>query len=192
MLKEYHPFDSFIPYKCRYLILGSFPGKEFTQEENNILSYDSWYYGTKSNLFWKLISDIYNVILITIDNKTNLLNTLKIGISDIIQSCKRKNNNNSDYNLIDIDYKKDEIINILLSNPIEKVYFTSIFVERNFSKNIIPINNTFIQIANKTIEAYTLFSPSNAANRRRGKPTLTYDMRKAQYKFLLPVLNNYS
>ena len=55
---ETHPFQPFIPANAVILIVGSFPGRDITQK---ILEEDDWFYGTKRNQFWNIISGVYNV-----------------------------------------------------------------------------------------------------------------------------------
>ena len=56
---ETHPFGSFVPAGAKYLILGSFTGKQavrgtaFTDE-----NYD-WFYGVKRNQFWPILEEVY-------------------------------------------------------------------------------------------------------------------------------------
>lgn len=127
---EKHPFEDFIPDSCELLILGSFPGKQSTQ----IKSEDDWFYGAKRNQFWKIIELVYDADLTLKVDKQNLFKNLKIGITDIISSCERKENKNTDNNLINKLYNK-KIIHILETNPIKKVLFTSKNVFKEFTEN---------------------------------------------------------
>ncbi len=127
---EKHPFENFIPDSCELLILGSFLGKESTQAKRE----DDWFYGANRNQFWKIIELIYNSNFNNKIEKQNLFNNLKIGITDIISSCERKENNNSDNNLTNKTYN-NKIVDILSTYPIKKVLFTSKNVYKEFSEN---------------------------------------------------------
>jgi len=105
---EIHPFEAFVPPKARYLILGSFVSNARDP------SYD-WYYSSKRNQFWPIIEKVYKTKLADKKAKQNLFRKLNIAITDIIVSCQRRDGNS----------KEDKI---------EKIYFTSRFVEKQFKK----------------------------------------------------------
>src|SRR5690554_2438378 len=132
---ENHPFNAFIPKSSEVLILGSFPGKESTQNKRE----NDWFYGANRNQFWKIIELVYDVKLNNIVDKQNLFNKAKIGITDIISSCGRANNDNSDKNLINKTYNKD-IVNITINQQIKKILFTSKNVYKEFIKNFDEIH----------------------------------------------------
>lgn len=139
---EKHPFPPFIPKKCKVLIVGSFPGKESTQEKRQ----DDWFYGANRNQFWKLLENVYKLELKTKDDKKNLFDKAKIGITDIIESCVRKENSNSDSNLINKVYNS-KLTEIIKSNPIEKILFTSKGVNKEFCQHFIfPENVSLITL----------------------------------------------
>ena len=145
-MTETHPFESFVPDSCEVLILGSFPGKESTQIKRE----DDWFYGANRNQFWKIIELVYDVNLKNKIDKQMLFKDLKIGITDIISSCERKENRNSDDNLNNRTFNS-KISDILKANPIKKVLFTSKYVYQEFADNFPkPIE----------VELVTLPSPS--------------------------------
>jgi hypoxanthine-DNA glycosylase len=128
---ETHPFKAFIPENVIAIIVGSFPGKEVT---HRILSEDEWFYGSKRNQFWKIISKAYETDLPTKTQKQNLFKKHGIGIVDIFLKVKRKEDNNMDSNL-EIVELNDKAIKIVLQNPnIKSIFFTSKFVEKAFMK----------------------------------------------------------
>jgi hypoxanthine-DNA glycosylase len=128
---ETHPFKAFIPENVIAIIVGSFPGREVT---HRILSEDEWFYGSKRNQFWKIISGAYETDLPTKMQKENLFKKHGIGIVDIFLKVKRKADNNMDSNL-EIVELNDKAIKIVLQNPnIKSIFFTSKFVEKAFMK----------------------------------------------------------
>lgn len=128
---ETHPFEPFVPQNATTLILGSFPGREQTQNQPDE---DQWFYGAKRNQFWKIISSVYDVQLSSKDDKQKLFEKHGIGITDIFLEVRRKDNSNSDSNLEIIKYN-NEIIGEIIKNPkIKSIFFTSKFVESNFCK----------------------------------------------------------
>lgn len=124
---EIHPFGYFAPKNSKYLILGSFTGKDYSNDSE----YD-WFYSSKRNQFWQILRNVYDLPLSSKKEKTNLFSKLHIAISDIIYSCERKNGNNLDNNLINITYNREIIKYILDKNNIIRIYFTSKFVEKSY------------------------------------------------------------
>lgn len=172
---ETHPFGIFVPANTKYLILGSFSGRQsakgtaFTDE-----SYD-WFYGTKTNQFWPIMEKVYGVNLKNKENKQDLLTSLDIGIADIISSCERRQGNNSDANLVNIVYAVEAIQQIFSSKKIEKVFFTSRFVERKFKKVFEDIIKE-----NISTEFITLPSPS------RRYVQINFEEKVRRFKEVLP------
>lgn len=170
---ETHPFGNFVPQNAQYLILGSFTGQR--SEEDIFNGYD-WFYGTKRNLFWPIIQDVYGLKLINKQQKQELFSRLGIAITDIILSCERKTKSNLDMNLINI-VLNDEVANILKNNKIKQIFFSSRFVEKLFRKHFKNLISEY-----PGIELTTLPSPSPryAAMSRTQKVT--------RYRELLPKL----
>lgn len=138
---EIHPFKPFIPKGAKYLILGSFPGKGQTEKT---VSETDWFYGAKRNTFWKIIEEVYQTELKTTSAKQQLFTSLKMGIADIILKAVRTANTNSDDNLQVIEYNEKAIRQILDSNKIEMIFFTSQFVYKLFKKLLPGVMNTIV------------------------------------------------
>jgi len=166
-MTEIHPFGNFVPKNAKYLILGSFPGKP---DE----SYD-WFYSNKRNQFWLILGKVYKQKLDTKEKKQKLFRRLKIAITDIIFSCERKKNSNLDTNLVNITYNVNAIQKILETQKIERIFFTSRFVEKLFKKAFPDYLNLF-----PTTYQYLLPSPSP----RYARMSLTDKV--IEYKKLLP------
>lgn len=128
---EPHPFEPFVPDNVTTLILGSFPGKEQTQNKSDK---DQWFYGAKRNQFWKIISAVYNKELSSKAEKQELLRKYGIGVTDILLKIRRKNNSNLDTNLEIIEYNDKNLITIIENPQIKTIFFTSKFVETHFYK----------------------------------------------------------
>lgn len=126
---EIHPFKAFVPENATTLIVGSFPGREVT---HRVLDKEEWFYGSKRNQLWKIISGVYKTDLQTRTEKQNLFKAHGIGMVDIFLRIKRKEDNNMDSTLEVIEFN-DKEITIILQNPlIKKIFFTSKFVEKKF------------------------------------------------------------
>lgn len=167
---ETHPFGSFVPKNSRYLLLGSFPG---TSGKDNL---EYWFYGTKTTQFWSILENVYGVKLQNRKSKEKLLRQRKMAISDIIYKCERKSGNSLDTNLTNITYNNKIIEKILRENRIEKIYFTSRFVENKYRTKFKYLIEKY-----PDIELITLPSPSPryAAMKKEEKIK--------RYKALLPM-----
>jgi hypoxanthine-DNA glycosylase len=174
---ETHPFGIFAPPGSKYLILGSFAGKEAIKGQSFYDPTYDWYYGTKRNQFWPIIEAVYGVKLENLTHKKGLFEKLGIAIADIIYQCERGAGSNLDSNLKNIVFNEEPIRKILESNKIEKIFFTSRYVERIFTPNF---RNVMYQ--HPLIELVCLPSPSP----RFAKMTL--DQKTEKYRELLPLL----
>lgn len=150
---ETHPFPAFVPGNSRTLILGSFPGKESTQEKKRP---DDWYYGANRNQFWKILELVYGRELRSQRDKQKLFEDYGIAITDIIKSCKRAEGSSADKNLTEKVYNTEVIKKIIEGNNIEKILFTSKGVEKEFTTHIEP------HIRNRQYQKIVLITPSPA------------------------------
>lgn len=147
---ETHPFPPFVPVKAKYLMLGSFTAKRGDEDE----LYD-WFYVTKRNQFWPIIEQVYGIKLTDKQAKQKLFSDLGIAITDIIFQCERRDGNSLDANLINFVYNTPAITKMLRENKIEKIFFSSRFVEKEFRKRFKNLIAEFPEI-----ELITLPSPS--------------------------------
>jgi hypoxanthine-DNA glycosylase len=167
---EIHPFGDYVPDNARYLLLGSFIAKKAP----NDAQYD-WYYSSKRNQFWPILEIVYDRELRDKASKERLLAEKRLAMSDIILQCERRDGNSLDANLINIVYNIEGITTVLRNNAIEKIFFTSRFVEQAFRKLFKDLMLELPQL-----ELITLPSPSPRYAR------LTKQEKAAIYKELLP------
>jgi hypoxanthine-DNA glycosylase len=128
---ETHPYEAFVQDNSTILILGSFPGIDQTRKRND---FEEWYYSAKRNKFWAILENVYATTLSSVSDKKNLLSEKGIAITDIILKAKRSKEGNLDQYLFDIEYNTDAIKSIIDSGKINRIYFTSQFVEKHFRK----------------------------------------------------------
>lgn len=128
---ETHPFKPFVPANPTVLIVGSFPGREITQQK---IEDGKWFYGTKRNQFWDIISGVYAIELKTAADKKELFTRKGIAIADIILQARRNARNNSDTNLEIITYNDKAIKKIVDATSFKSIFFTSKFVGKHFLK----------------------------------------------------------
>lgn len=152
---ETHPFGNFVPPKAKYMILGSFTGRQAVKGKSaSDASYD-WFYGTKTNQFWPILEVVYKLELKDKASRQQLFANLGIAVADIIYRCERKEGNNLDANLINIAYNTEALAKILETNKIQTIFFSSRFVEKKFKQ----VCRALIE-KHPAIELITLPSPS--------------------------------
>ena len=174
---ETHAFGNFVPENAKYLILGSFTGRQAVKGTNATDNSYDWFYGTKRNQFWPIFEGVYEVELRDLSSKQGLFTKLGIAIADIIYQCERIKGNNLDTNLTNIVYNIEGVTEILENHPIQKIYLSSRFVEVRFKKVFKDIINDHPAIA-----LFTLPSPSPRYAQ------MNKEQKIARYKELLPQL----
>lgn len=151
---EIHPFGCFVPKNAKYLILGSFTTKEAydTAKKKDYV----WFYSNGGrNMFWPIMETIYGRELKTRKQMQDLLTAKKIGLGDIILQCERRKHSNLDIHLTNVIYAIEDITSVLRNNPIQKIFFTSRYVEKEFKKKFKDLILEYPKI-----ELVTLPSPS--------------------------------
>ena len=200
-----HPFEPFVSKNTKTLILGTFPGKDFT-DPNKENDKEDWYYGNKRNEFWELIE--YALCckensLKTIKEKKEVLEKHNIGITDIVKKAIRTENNNSDKNLEVMEtndlnslldkYKGIDTI-VLTSKDMYKKFLKKYYVETDDAilkqdKNNKPetheeqgkkINIYYYTFKGRSIRVVPLHTPA-----RKNVANISIDIKKALYKYIL-------
>ncbi len=152
---ETHAFGNFIPSKAKYLILGSFTGRQAVKDSAaNDPSYD-WFYATKRNQFWPLLEQVYGIELRNTPARKKLFTDMGIAMADMILQCERRDGNNLDMNLVNITYNTEAINEMLGKQGIGTIFFSSRFVEKKFKQ---LFKETICN--NPAVKLITLPSPS--------------------------------
>ena len=172
-------------------------------------------YGSRFGLLWPILNIIYDLnlefinSLKAIEQRNSFLKKYKIGICDIIESCKREKINASDLGMLNIKLRNlvqiledHKTINTLLfmggnsKNGPEYLFRKLIKkhdLELEFLDNGSPKIHVF-KMKERSIKTISLISPSNAANRSIGanpeykrlkmenKNYTTLDFRLNQYR----------
>lgn len=188
--RSYHPYAPYIPANATKLIIGTIPPYRFCFKK--LVDGDiDFYYGSKDNYFWELVSTVTNTELsinnseIAIKQRKDLLCKLNIGITDIIESCIHINQKSDDNSLIDIKLKP---IKELLSQykSIDTLIYTSDYVKSRMNEIADKSYHDWIDktqrkckvaINGKEYNVIILYSPSPNALRRVDAQT-----RLSQYK----------
>jgi len=123
MQEEIHPWNWHVPLGAKTVIIGTFP------PTLRNWSFD-FFYPNKNNYFWKIISYIARRPLLyfsgeeAVNERKELLNHLKLGLSDMGRIIRRKTGSSLDQNLEIVEYM--DIFKLLKENPsVEKLIFTS-------------------------------------------------------------------
>ena len=214
MFHHFHPYEPFINQDTNKIIVGTLPPPRFCNKEFKTNDVD-FCYGSKDGLLWKALDIIFDLKLEYINTKEeiekrkNFLIKEKIGVCDIVSSCKREKVDASDIGMSEV--KLRDILNYIeLYKNIDTIIFTGgnskngpeYFLRRilkaqnikfiEVSKQIPKVN--YFTFNNRVITTISLTSPSNAANRFIGSNILykenkkknsvysTFDFRVEQYE----------
>ena len=116
-----HPFAPVFDENSRVLILGSFPPINTSQK-------NEFYYGGTSNVFWRVLGEVFktpNLAEKSKDEKIAFLKAHKIALYDIWELCCKKDPKSaSDKGIIAKDSRKVDLSEILKSAKIQKVFTT--------------------------------------------------------------------
>jgi hypoxanthine-DNA glycosylase len=132
---EQHPFGSFLPQNIQYLVVGTFPSRQYSQRTaaENEADETAFSYGGR-NQFWRIMEKIYGVDLPNRTAKKALFTELNIGMMDVIKACRRKNQSNLDSDLTDIVWNQAEFEQIFTGKSIKMVFCTGKGVAQIFEK----------------------------------------------------------
>ena len=198
MFKHFHPFKPFINKDTKKIIIGTLPPPRFCTKEykkEDVL----FCYGSADNQLWRVLNKVFNLNL-PFDNsqkavtlRKEFLKKHKIGVCDIVDSCKREKIDASDLGMKDIVLR--DILSYLKNYPnINTLVFTGGYCKNSpeyfFRKVLKQQNIKFIKtddtipkkhkfsFNNKEYKTISLSSPSNAANRSIGSNILYKQMKK--------------
>ncbi len=135
---EYHPYKPFIPKDTKKLIVGNFPIGKFSNPDRFHEQKDGeldFYYGGATNKFWRLMSVVFSEDLTSVDKIKMFLTKQKMGLADILLSCRRLRGSALDTALYDKTYNTD-LAKLIEKHQIEELYFTSRHVYSQFRKYI--------------------------------------------------------
>ena len=132
---EVHPFGALVSPDTRYLVVGTFPGRQFSQRssaenEADVLAFS---YGGR-NQFWRIMEKIYAVELPDRASKQQLFKEKQLGMMDLIAACRRKKDSNLDTDLTDIVWNKPAFEHLFATQEIRTVFCTGKAVATIFTK----------------------------------------------------------
>ncbi len=199
--KSNHPYGPYIPEGAKKLIIGTMPPYRFCHRDSEQLFPEDvdFYYGSKSNYFWPILSDIFNIELHytnsreAVEERKELLKQIKTGITDIVDICVHSGGRADDLSLLDIRQK--DITALLAEHPtIGELVYTSRFVVRQVNLSVerfcsIRTHHTWnrsdpldgaVKINGRTYAVRVLYSPSPNALR-----SVTSQARRERYLAVL-------
>lgn len=141
-VRSIHPYEPYIPDGATKLIIGTMPPFRFCTaggrklHENDV----DFYYGSRDNAFWKLVSEVTGVHLDfvhspeAVNQRKQLLTQLHMGITDIVESCIHRDGKSDDGSLLDIQPKP--LDQLLQSYPhiTELIYTSRAEVKRQINR----------------------------------------------------------
>jgi len=130
------------------IILGSIPSKK-SRDIN-------FYYGNKTNRFWKILSSILDINLVNLSNneKTNVLLSHHIALYDVYSSVEMNGYSSLDSNIKKVKF--NDIFNLIKDTNIHTIYITSKKAYCDFVKHFEK------EIKASKINVVSLPSPSSA------------------------------
>lgn len=122
----HHPFELFfIPPNADKLVIGTFP----TYHKNYQATFN-FFYGGETNPFWEVFGKVYNKQFkhyageLAVKERKQLLIDNKVGITDMLKICYRKNGSSKDQDLYPIDL--NDVFDLLDKNTcISRLILTS-------------------------------------------------------------------
>ena len=177
-MKSIHPYEPFIPEGSTKLIIGTIPPHRFCDKTYESLAKDDvdFYYGSRDNYFWELLGKVFKVDFKyentkeAVQQRKDFLTQHKMGITDIISECERKDGSSKDEDLSNIVLK--DLSALLAKHPeINTLIYTSEFVKKPINEHFKTYHHIskenkriqFLKFPSKTYEVRILFSPSPLA-----------------------------
>ena len=217
MFTHRHPYDIFIPPGTRKVIIGTLPPPRFSTRNLKAGDVD-FCYGSCDGMLWPVIDEIFQLNLLydnsreAVRQRKEFLIREKMGICDIVASCRRRKIDASDLGMQDIELR-DILLQLNLCTTIDTLLFTGgnskngpeYLFRRQLKahglrlrgvRDTVPRIHTF-EYKGRSIKTVSLTSPSNAANRAIGSSPFyktrknanpsytTFDFRIEQYKEVL-------
>lgn len=212
-----HPYEIFIPRGTTKIIIGTLPPPRFSLgmlKERDV----DFCYGSCDGMLWPALEKIfhqrfsYNNSAHAVQERKDFLVREKLGICDIVESCRRDKVDASDLGMKTIRLR-DIITELKLHPTITTLIFTGgnsrngpeyLFRKQlreyglilSCVNDLVPRMHHFL-LGRRLLTTVSLTSPSNAANRSIGATTLykkrkeenpaytTFDFRVEQYQKVL-------
>lgn len=199
LFRHDHPYEIFIPPDAVKLIVGTLPPPRFSEGRLKERDVD-FCYGSCDGMLWPVLSEIFQLGLrydnspAAVRERRAFLLREKIGICDIVQSCRRHKIDASDLGMTEIRLR-NVVARLQLHPTVETLIFTGgnsrngpeyLFRQhlKGYGLKLHPVSldtprvHQFI-LDDRACTTISLTSPSNAANRAIGSSVL-YKKRKKE------------
>lgn len=201
MFIHFHPYKPFLQKDTTRIIVGTLPPPRFCTREFKEKDVD-FCYGSSDGLLWKALDKIFSLNLVyeqsekATNQRKEFLIKQKIGVCDIVQSCKREKVDASDLGMSQIELRDilgyiqnyKDINTIIFTGGNSKngpeYFFRKILKKEKIKYNLISSDIPKIhefEFDYRIIKTISLTSPSNAANRFIGSNKI-YKAKKAENK----------
>ncbi len=129
-MNEQRCFPAAAPADIHILILGSFPGERSLQERQ--------YYAHPRNVFWRIMGEIFNFDYeIDYQQRIAMVNAYKVGIWDVLQSCRR--HGSLDAKIEAATIVTNDFTSFFACHPqVRLLVFNGSRAETEFKKRIVP------------------------------------------------------
>jgi len=131
-----------------------------------------FYYGSGAHTLWTMIEEINDISLSTVEERKEFLKSQNIAITDMIETCIRRNHTFLDKDIIQksIDYKDTKKL-LKENTQIDTLIYTSEFVVTLMSDylHIKQEERNSLKIDGKTYNIIILTSPSPMAIKDKGE-----------------------
>lgn len=209
-----HPYAIFIPEGTRKVIVGTLPPPRFSFGALREKDVD-FCYGSCDGMLWRILAEIFAVSFrydnsaAAVEERKDFLRSHRLGICDIVESCRREKNGASDLGMRDIRLR-DLVAQLRLHPTIDTLLFTGgntkngpeyLFrrLLRDYGLHLRCLDARTprvhsLTLAARVVTTISLTSPSNAANKAIGSNPLfkegkrlspaysTFDFRVEQYR----------
>ena len=172
--KEIHPWNWYIPVGATKLFIGTFPTDARNRKHD-------FFYCSSTNRFWEVFSTVaghpFELLngINTINERKNILNKLKLGLTDMGKIIYRQQGSSKDHSLFPIEFmniiqildEQPEITTLIVSGSTQgnsSFSWFNIFCSiNNIKLNIMELEkqkSTEILIAGRTMKVLLAYSPS--------------------------------
>lgn len=128
-MKQYHNIQPIYNQESKILILGSFPSVKSREAQ--------FFYHHPQNRFWKILENLYNVSLTSIEDKKAFLLAQHIALWDVTQSCDIVGSSDSSIENVVVN----DIETLVHKTQITKIYTNGKKSHQLYQKYCFPLTH---------------------------------------------------
>lgn len=182
-----HPYAPFVPKGARRLIIGTMPprrfcrlldfrGKEAPNEGLRPGDVD-FYYGSRDNAFWKLLSELTGVGLDfagtgeAVRQRRDLLEKLGLGLTDVVEKCVHRGGRSGDRDLQILEFRplakllaeRESIDSLIFTGCFAKAQLRHVLAGEEYGKLPGRSRARRVLVGGRPYRVLVLYSPSPRA-----------------------------